>query len=39
MIAMTETEYETIADQALDELREEVGVEKPELKKVDVQTA
>lgn len=38
MIVMTETEYETVADKALDDLREEVGGSKIEHKKIALQT-
>ena len=38
MIAMTETEYENIADKNLKDLEEEVGGTKIEHKKITVQT-
>lgn len=38
MIAMTETEYDTVANQALDDLRDEVGGSKIEHKKMAIQT-
>lgn len=35
---MTETEYDTIANKALDDLRDEVGGSKIERKKMSIQT-
>ena len=38
MIAMAQTEYRSIAEEAMDELREDVGVENPQLKKMTIYT-
>lgn len=35
---MAQTEYRSIADEAMDELREDVGVENPRLKKMVIYT-
>jgi hypothetical protein len=39
MIAMTQTEYESIANESLEELREEVPGAKTELKHTDIETS
>jgi hypothetical protein len=38
MIAMVENEYRSMADESLEELREDVGVQKVELSRVEIQT-
>ena len=38
MIAMAQTEYESIADEALDDLRSEIPNSDVELKKISVRT-
>jgi hypothetical protein len=38
MIAMVEKEYRLMADESLEELRGDVGVQKVELSRVEIQT-
>jgi hypothetical protein len=38
MIAMVENEYRSMADDSLEELREDVGVQKVELSRIEIQT-
>jgi hypothetical protein len=38
MIAMVENEYRSMAEESLEELREDVGVQKVELSRIEIQT-